>query len=140
MRLDSKLLWKSLQNVDTRPGKILGKRILLAEDQPGVRQAIKYLLEIDDHAVTEARDGREAFELFRDGHFDLVITDYAMPEMAGNELAVEIKRLTPAQPIILITAYTREIVEFASPVDAVLHKPFSFQDLRATIARLLLAA
>jgi len=112
---------------------------LLVDDQPGVRQAIKYLLELDDHSVTEARDGREAFALFRANHFDLVITDYAMPEMAGNDLAVEIKRLTPAQPIIMITAYTREIIEFANPVDAILNKPFSFQDLRDTIARLLVA-
>lgn len=123
-----------------RRGTVLGKRILLADDQPGVRQAIKYLLELDDHAVTEARDGKEAFELFRAGRFDLVITDYAMPEMAGNDLAAEIKRLIPAQPIIMITAYTLEIVQYANPVDAVLNKPFSFQDLRETIARLLMRA
>ena len=123
-----------------RPGTVLGKRILLADDQAGVRQAIKYLLELDDHAVTEARDGKEAFALFCSGEFDLVITDYAMPEMAGNNLAAEIKRRIPSQPIIMITAYTMEIVEFANPVDAVLNKPFSFQDLRSTIARLLIHA
>jgi len=123
-----------------RPGTVLGKRILLADDQAGVRQAIKYLLELDDHAVTEARDGKEAFELFRAGHFDLVITDYAMPEMAGNDLAAEIKRLIPAQPVIMITAYTLEIVEYANPADAILNKPFSAQDLRDTIARLLINA
>jgi CheY-like chemotaxis protein len=122
-----------------RPGTVLGKQILLADDQAGVRQAIKYLLELDDHAVTEARDGKEAFALFCAGEFDLVITDYAMPEMAGNDLAAEIKRLIPAQPILMITAYTMEIVGFANPVDAVLNKPFSFQELRATIARLIRA-
>ena len=121
-----------------RRGTVLGKRILLADDQPGVRQAVKYLLELDEHAVTEARDGREAYELFRGGPFDLVITDYAMPQMAGNDLAAEIKRLIPAQPIIMITAYALEIVQYANPVDAVLNKPFSLQDLRETIARLLL--
>jgi CheY-like chemotaxis protein len=123
-----------------RPGKVLRKRILLADDQPGVRQAIKYLLELDEHSVTEARDGREAFELFRGSHFDLVITDFAMPEMAGNDLATEIKRLTPAQPIIMVTAYTSEMIGFANPVDAILNKPFSFQELRDTIARLLVRA
>jgi CheY-like chemotaxis protein len=119
-------------------GRVLGKRILLADDQQGVREAIKYLLELDDHSVIEARDGREAFELFRGSSFDLVITDYAMPEMAGNDLALEIKRLTPDQPIIMITAYTREIVACQNPVDAILNKPFSFQELRNAIARLLL--
>jgi CheY-like chemotaxis protein len=123
-----------------RPGTVLGKRILLADDQAGVRQAIKYLLELDDHAVTEARDGKEAIELFRASRFDLVITDYAMPEMAGNDLAAEIKRLIPSQPIIMITAYSLDLVQYANPVDAVLNKPFGFQDLRQTIARLLMNA
>lgn len=120
------------------PEKVLGKRILLVDDQEGVRQAIRYLLELDDHLVTEARNGREAFELFRGNSFDLVITDYAMPEMAGNELAAEIKRLVPLHPVIMITAYTPEIIGYENPVDAVLNKPFSFQELRETIARLLL--
>jgi CheY-like chemotaxis protein len=123
-----------------RPGTVLGKRILLADDQAAVRQAIKCLLELDDHAVTEARDGKEAFELFRASCFDLVITDYAMPEMAGNDLAAEIKRLIPSQPIIMITAYSPDIVQYANPVDAVLNKPFGFKDLRQTIARLLMGA
>ena len=127
-----------MQNVHMRPGRILGKRILLAEDQPGVRHAIRHLLELDDHAVTEARNGKEAFELFRAGHFDLVITDYAMPEMAGSDLALEIKRLIPSQPVIMITAYAVEIIDRLNPVDAVLNKPFSFQDLRGTMARLLM--
>jgi len=119
------------------PGKILGKRILLADDQEGVRQAIKYLLELDEHCVTEAKNGREAFELFCQGRFDLVITDYSMPEMAGNDLAAAIKKHTPVQPILMITAYTREVAGCQNPVDAILNKPFSFQQLRDTIATLL---
>jgi CheY-like chemotaxis protein len=94
-------------------------------------------LELDDHAVTEARDGKEAFELFRASRFDLVITDYAMPGMVGSDLAAAIKRLLPSQPIIMVTAYSPGIVQYANPVDAVLNKPFEFQDLRQTIARLL---
>jgi CheY-like chemotaxis protein len=123
-----------------RPGKVLAKRILLADDQAGVRQAIRYLLELDQHLVIEARDGREAFELFRGSHFDLVITDFAMPEMAGNELATAIKGLTPTQPIIMITAFTSELLAFANPVDAILNKPFSFLQLREVIERLLVPA
>jgi len=116
--------------------KVLGKRILLADDQQAVRHAIKYLLELDAHSVIEARNGREAYDLFRRGSFDLVITDYAMPEMAGNELADQIKRLTPNQPVLMITAYIRETIA-KNPVDAILNKPFSFQELRDAIARLV---
>ena len=123
-----------------RPGKVFGKRILLADDQPGVRQTIRHLLERDEHAVTEARDGKEAFELFRADHFDLVITDYAMPEMAGTDLAAKIKRLIPAQPVIMVTGYALDSIKSANLVDAVLSKPFSFHDLRSTIAKLLMTA
>lgn len=117
--------------------RVLGKRILLADDQQGVRTAIKFLLQIDEHQVTEATNGKEALALFQKDRFDLVITDYAMPEMAGNELAINIRKEAPLQPIIMITAYTRQLRENDSPVDAVLNKPFSFVDLRQIMARLL---
>ncbi len=119
------------------PERVLGKRILLADDQQGVRDAIRFLLQVDGHAVTEARNGKEALELFAPGRFDLVITDFAMPVMAGNELAMEIKRLAPTQPILMITAYAEDLGKARNPVDAMLNKPFSFSDLRQAIAKLL---
>jgi two-component system alkaline phosphatase synthesis response regulator PhoP len=119
------------------PDRVLGKRILLADDQQGVRTAIKFLLQMDEHKVTEATNGREALDLFRQQKFDLVITDYAMPEMAGSELASRIKEEAPRQPIIMITAYTRQIRDSDNPVDVVLNKPFSYLDLRQIIAKLL---
>ena len=120
-----------------QPDRVLGKRILLADDQQGVRTAIKFLLQMDEHKVTEATNGREALNLFHQQEFDLVITDYAMPEMAGSELAVKIKEEAPHQPIIMITAYTHHIRHSDNPVDAVLYKPFSFLDLRKIIAKLV---
>jgi len=119
------------------PERVLGKRILLADDQQGVRDAIRFLLQVDEHAVTEARNGKEALDLFAPGRFDLVITDFAMPVMAGNELAMEIKRVTPTQPILMITAYAEDLGKAGNPVDALLNKPFSFSDLRTAIAKLL---
>lgn len=136
MRLEAKLLSLGFAEENMRPVRVLGKRILLADDQQSVRIAIRHLLEVDQHCVTEARDGREAFECFRQGHFDLVIADYAMPKMPGSDLAIEIKRVAPKQPIIMISAYTPEQIP-DNPVDAVLNKPFSFQVLRQTIASLL---
>jgi CheY-like chemotaxis protein len=117
--------------------RVVRKRILLADDQQGVRDAIKYLLKVDEHTVTEASNGREALDLYRRGEFDLVITDYTMPEMGGNELAVRIKRVAPAQRILMITAYSTEAGSKDNPVDAILSKPFSFHQLRVAIAALL---
>ncbi|SPE51848.1 Histidine kinase (fragment) [Verrucomicrobia bacterium] len=117
--------------------RILDKRILLADDEPGVREAISMLLTVDGHTVTGAANGREALHLFQAEHFDVVITDFAMPEMKGNELAAAIRRLAPTQPIIMITAYPNSLIGADNPVDQVLTKPFRLDDLRQAIAGVL---
>jgi CheY-like chemotaxis protein len=118
-------------------GIILRKSILLADDQQDVRQSIKMLLAVDEHKVTEATDGAEALECFRQGRFDLVITDFLMPKMKGNELALKIKQLAPSQPILMVTAHAERLSDARNPVDAILNKPFTLDELRQTIARLL---
>jgi CheY-like chemotaxis protein len=117
--------------------RVVGKRILLADDQQGVREAIRSLLVVDQHVVTEARNGREALELFAPGLFDLVITDYAMPAMTGNELSEKIKQMAPSQPILMVTAYAANLEGSGNPVDAMLSKPFSPSELRRVIAELI---
>ncbi len=117
--------------------RILGKRILVADDEPSVRDAIRMLLSVDEHRVSTAANGREALDMFAHQPFDLVITDLEMPLMKGNELAAAIKRLVPAQPILMITAYAEKLGSASNPVDALLSKPFTFADLRAAITQLL---
>jgi CheY-like chemotaxis protein len=114
-----------------------GKRILLVDDQPSVRGTIRLMLEIDDHIVTEANNGAEALDLFTPGQFDLVTTDFAMPVMKGNELAVRIKQLAPMQPILMITGYAEELGDADNPVDSILKKPFTLESLRGAVAKLL---
>jgi len=121
----------------TEPGKAPGKRILLADDHPKVRELIKVMLGMDGHTVTEACSGREALDLFTPERFDLVITDYAMPLMKGDELARNIKRLAPSEPILMITGSEGERGGIGAFVDAVLNKPFAFDDLRQAVAQLL---
>ena len=116
---------------------IRGKRILLVDDEPSVRGSFRMMLEIDDHIVTEANNGAEALDLFTKGQFDLVTTDFEMPVMKGNELAVRIKKLAPKQPILMITAYGKELGESVNPVDSILNKPFTLNNLRGAIAKLL---
>ena len=116
---------------------IRGKRILLVEDEPSVRKAFSMLLKFDGHTVTEANDGAEALDLFTKGQFDLVATDFEMPVMRGNELAVRIKKLAPTQPILMMTAYEKEIGDPENPVDGILTKPFAMGNLRGAIAKIL---
>lgn len=114
----------------------MGKRILLVEDEYGAREAVKQLLLEDSHMVVEANNGVEALDLFRKSRFDLVMTDLRIPFMSGDELALAVKRLAPNQPILMITGYP-QIPGPENPVDAILHKPFGYERLRETIAKLL---
>lgn len=112
-----------------------GKNILLVDDDPAVRGSIKLLLNIDRHTVTEAANGHEALQLFTGSRYDLVITDYLMPGMLGDELAQNIKNLAPAQPVLMVSAYLEKLVDDGKPADAVLGKPLSIDELRRAMAR-----
>jgi two-component system, cell cycle sensor histidine kinase and response regulator CckA len=115
---------------------VLQKRILLADDRPEVRGVIRMMLDLDGHTVVEAADGREALSLFAPGRFDLVMTDYAMPEMTGDELAQKIKELAPSQPVLMVTGSGQLLGGVEIVADAILAKPFSLLGLRCAIAEL----
>jgi|SRR5208282_230609 CheY-like chemotaxis protein len=121
----------------TEKARVFRKRILVAEDDPAARESLNVLLSIDRHTVIEAKNGWEALALFTKERFDLVIVDYVMPEMQGRDLALNIKRVAPSQPILLVTAYFEKLVDSNLPVDAVLSKPFGIDGLRQAIAKLL---
>lgn len=112
-----------------------GRNILLVDDDPTVRESIKLLLSIDRHTVTEASNGHEALLLFTGARYDLVILDYLMPDMLGEELAQHIKALSPTQPIVMVTAYLEKLVNSGKPADVLLGKPLSIEDLRQAMAR-----
>lgn len=116
--------------------QLVGKRILLAEDECGFREVLRTVLSEDRHVVVEANNGAEALSCFRKQPFDLVLIDFEMPFMKGDELAVRIKQLAPHQPVLMLTGHARKPGR-DNPVDAILHKPFDFNRLRRVMASLL---
>ena len=117
--------------------KIVGKRILLVDDDRGARESIKLLLTIDRHEVVEATGGEEAIELLKSQAFDLAILDYFMPDLKGNQVALRMKAIAPSLPLLMITAYLEKLRDRDKPVDAVIGKRFSVEELRQTVAKLL---
>ena len=113
------------------------KRILLVDDEEPLRAVVRMLLELDGHQVTEASNGAEALSLFNMGEFDLVITDFQMPVMKGNELATRIKQFDPSLPILMVTASERAHLDAENPVDALMHKPLTVPELHSALAKLL---
>ena len=119
------------------PRKTAPRQILIVDDDQGVRQTLRLLLRFDGHAVFEAQDAAGALEMFNQHPFDLVITDFEMPGMNGDELALRIKRQSPSQPILMITAYSEKCYDLDNAAYALLTKPFAFEDLRGALKALL---
>lgn len=111
-------------------------RILVVDDEPLIREVVRLFLEEDQHSITMAANGRDGLARFCEGEFDLVLTDRAMPEMNGNQLARAIKTLKPTQPIILLTGFDGASKE-NSAVDLVVAKPFTVDSLRGAIREVL---
>jgi CheY-like chemotaxis protein len=112
-------------------------RILVVDDEPDVRQAIKMMLEHDGHEVQTVDSGEAALAMLEHHTFDLITTDYSMAGMKGNQLAATIKQCRPGQPIIMVTAFAVDFHASGKPsggVDYVLSKPFTLTELREAIA------
>jgi CheY-like chemotaxis protein len=116
------------------------RQILVVDDESAVCDAIKMMLKFDGHIVQTADGSKAALSLLEQDKFDLIITDYSMPGMKGDELAAVIKQRLPHQPIIMITAYAEMLKSSSNPlpgVDFILSKPFSLANLREAIAGVL---
>lgn len=113
-------------------------RILVVEDEPLVREVITVYLDEDGHRVETAENGVEGLERFEAGEFDIVLTDRAMPEMNGDQLAVAIKKKQPHMPVVLLTGFG-DLMEAGGErpagVDVVVGKPFTFDTLRHAIEK-----
>ncbi len=115
-------------------------RILVVEDEELVREVLSVYLAEDHHQVTTAVNGRDGLEKFRAAEFDLVMTDRSMPEMNGDELAAAIKKLKPAQPVLLLTGFGDLMIGAGDQppgVDLVVSKPFTLTTLRSAMAKVL---
>ena len=113
-----------------------GLQILVVDDEAMVRRSIKLLLEHDGHKVWPVDDAEGALAQLAERKFDLIITDFSLPGMKGDQLVARIRQLVPTQPIIMATAFVEEYKifgEVVGPVDALLFKPFSIQELRDAI-------
>ena len=115
------------------------KKILVIDDEALVGDTIRRVLELESHEVKMANSGEQALAVFEPGKFDVVIIDYEMPVMKGDQVAAAIRSQAPHQKILMITAYgegLRAQGRFPLPVDGVVTKPFDFRELLKTVRQL----
>lgn len=82
-----------------------GSRILVADDDEGIRASLKAFLAFSGYDVTAHENGRAALAAFRGEPFPLVLTDLMMPEMNGEELLLEVKKIDSLTEVIIMTGY-----------------------------------
>jgi len=116
--------------------------ILVADDEPNIRETTSEVLESMGYNVLQAEDGLEAIEIFtaHQDEINLAILDIVMPHLGGIQLAGRLRQLKPDLPIIFITGYDKDEVfdrGESLPYCTVLSKPVQFSALSQQIRGLL---
>jgi two-component system cell cycle response regulator CpdR len=111
-------------------------RVLVAEDEPGLRAFMARSLQVAGYEVSDVEDGQRALESLRADRFDLLVTDIVMPVMDGITLALIASSEWPDLRILMVTGYPAER-QRALNLDVLIHgviaKPFTLQELRQSV-------
>ena len=113
------------------------KRILVADDDEGVRALMVEVLEVYDYEIDAVENGVEAIKCIDNKIYDLIITDYMMPEMDGLEFTQKIKAKYPSIPILIVTATGPVQDLLKNGATACISKPFEIAELQSTIETIL---
>jgi signal transduction histidine kinase/ActR/RegA family two-component response regulator len=112
--------------------------VLVVDDEPIARDVLTEYLTGDGHTVQTAVNGRDGIEKFKAGQFALVITDRAMPEVGGDQLAAMVKEASPTTPVVLLTGFgdlMNAAGEKPDGVDLVVKKPIRLGTLREVLVK-----
>jgi len=114
--------------------------ILVVDDEPSYRKAMKRLLNTDGHNVTLAEDGIDGLRILQKKEFDMVLTDINMPNMNGWEFLEKLNSLYPDLPVAIITGYLEYMDSTQYKIDIstrkILRKPIKLKDIRELIKEL----
>jgi DNA-binding response OmpR family regulator len=110
------------------------EKILVIEDDRAIYKALKHLFEAEGYAVEVVQDGAAGLESFRASAPSLVILDLRLPKMSGRDVCREIKKQSPSQPLIILSAASDEVDKvllLELGADDYVTKPFSPKELLA---------
>jgi signal transduction histidine kinase/CheY-like chemotaxis protein len=132
-----------VETVSTKPAEVVQEikaKILIIDDDDNIRDVMSDMLEFMDHTTSQAASGEEGAEKFRDGDFDLVITDLGMPGISGWEVTRICKSLKPNIPVIMISGWGNQLDDELvrqSGLDAIMAKPFEMTKIKSLIQDVL---
>jgi len=111
------------------------RRILVIEDDPGICEVLGIALR--DFDLDVAENGESGLDAFAADRYDVVLLDYSLPGIGGAEVAAEIREQDSRVPVVLMTGWGTSDIAPAHLFKEVLAKPFSPQDLRDCLSRLM---
>jgi CheY-like chemotaxis protein len=127
--------------VAEQPAQASGETVLVAEDDALVRDIIRRALAEAGFTVVEAANGREALhKAASEERLDLLLTDLAMPELGGRELAQRLRETHPRLPVLFMSGYTDDEVMRRGLLESgatFLEKPFSPEVLARKVSQML---
>ncbi|MBT8491862.1 MAG: response regulator [Deltaproteobacteria bacterium] len=132
----------TMDGVSHRASRLIGRRILVVENDDAGREALAQLLVEEGYVVDTARSGIEALDRIDLRKPDLIVSDVQMPNGSGLELAAKLRSYAPWAeiPIVLVTAWgePRHVPEGLEELaQSSLHKPIDFDGLLAEIESVL---
>lgn len=118
------------------------ERILIAEDEPDIRELIRLALQFNGYEVISASDGAEAVELASNNSFDLIMLDVRMPRLTGYEACRQLRKMesTKDVPIVFLSAKGQEAEVdegLEAGADRYILKPFAPIELANEIKQIL---
>lgn len=112
------------------------KKILLVEDEKGIRNVLRDNLEYEGYSIIEAEDGVKGLEIAKNEVPDLIILDLMLPQMHGYDFIKQLKKTHPSIPIIIVSAKSEEIDKIKGldlGADDYITKPFQIRELVSRI-------
>lgn len=113
-------------------------KVLVVDDEAGVRDLIRYLLEPMGYDIRTACDGKEAVDIVANEAFDIIFLDVHMPKMRGTEALEQIRQIRPKQTVVIFSSSSDPFYIFESQAKSkgafdCLYKPFELEDLLTVI-------
>ncbi len=108
------------------------KWILVADDEPAVREFVERALNYAGYAVTAVPDGHAALKALQDKEYDLLLTDIVMPELDGVALALKVSKDYPKTKILMMTGYANQrdrAHNLSFLANDIIAKPFTLDEI-----------
>lgn len=118
----------------------MGKKILIVDDQYGIRILLNEVLQKEGYDTYQAANGLQALEIVQENVPDLILLDMKIPGMDGIEILKRVKALYPDMKVIIMTAYGElDMIQEAMDLGAMTHfaKPFDIVEIREAVKKYL---